>query len=72
MSGSEIRPVTGSAMRKKGKQVGKEEKGSGKGQSREAGVAKSPRIIINLHPVSPRPSINSFRAIIKGFEEGRH
>lgn len=42
MSSSEIRPVTDCDMRKKGKQVGKEEVGPGKGQSREAGVAKSP------------------------------
>lgn len=67
MSSSEIRPVTDSDMRKKGKQVGKEEVGPGKGESREAGVAKSPCILSAL-----RPSINSFRANTKEFEEGRH
>ena len=39
-------------MGKRGKQMGREEVRPGKGQSGEAGEAKSPMIVINLHIVS--------------------
>lgn len=58
MSSSEIRPVTDSDMRKKGKQVGKEEVGPGKGESREAGVAKSPCMKFNIRITSLQPFLS--------------